>query len=306
MPTPAVLAEIRRATRPHGVATGDAFDLSEAQLSRCVGAGVLERPVRGVFVDPSSPPSPVRDLAVAVAAGGPLAAAWARSAGALWGTVLAHPPQPEIVVPYRRRVRVPGIGVHRARGFDVRHRVKRSGIWTIDPLTTTIDLGMVLSALEVAETIIRGRQLHLFEPVAVRNRLDDIARVGRNGVTTTRDALELVYIGARPADSVAELRFHLGPAAHGLPPYVFQHPVTIGGRRFRIDFAYPTVMLAIEIDGKEKLSIDGALEDMLHRQNALVLANWTVLRFTWSDICDRPAQTARQILLKLAQLGFVA
>jgi hypothetical protein len=304
MPTSAVLAEIRRATRPHGVARGDAFQLSDKQLARCVDAGVLERPIRDVYVDPAASHTSERELAIAVAACAPMAAAWGRSSAALWGTVLNHPPLPEVVVPYRRRARHPGIGVHRARGFNVAHRVRRAGIWAMDPLTTTIDLAMVLSSLEVAESIVRGGQLRLFQPAAVHTRLDEIARPGRNGVTVAREALALVHIGDRPADSVAELRFHHGPGACGLPPYTYQHPVKIGGKRYRIDFAYPSVMLAIEVDGKEKLSIDGALDDMLHRQNALVLSGWTVLRFTWTDVCMRPAWVAHQILVKLTQLGY--
>src|SRR5690349_11013054 len=100
MPTPTVLREIRRATRPYGVARGDRLGLSQRQLDRCVAAGALLRPHANVYVDPAVPTSRLQSLAIAVAGGGPYAAAWGRSAAALWGLVDEHPTTPEIVIPY--------------------------------------------------------------------------------------------------------------------------------------------------------------------------------------------------------------
>src|SRR5207248_11627286 len=119
-----------------------------------------------------------------------------------------------------------------------------------------------------------------------------------------REAIKLIMIGDRPADTVLEFRFHIGPARHGLPPYRYQHEVRVGPKqKFRIDFAYPEAMLAIEVDGAEKrMSAESLVYDNA-RANQLVLAGWTIMRFTWSEIQNEPALVAGQILLKLGQLG---
>lgn len=59
----------------------------------------------------------------------------------------------------------------------------------------------------------------------------------------------------------------------------------IPGRRFRIDIAFPDILLAVEVDGwqyhgKFKISHDRDRE----RQNLMVLHGWKILRFTAKQI----------------------
>jgi very-short-patch-repair endonuclease len=64
---------------------------------------------------------------------------------------------------------------------------------------------------------------------------------------------------------------------------------------YQLDFASPEHRVAVEIDGwawhhdQERFRLDR------NRQNALVLAGWTVLRFTWHDLTQRPDEVVRQI-----------
>jgi hypothetical protein len=280
------------------------FDMSQRRIERCCASGVLERRHAGVFVNPAATRTPLQDLAIAVAIGGPLAAAWGRSAAALWGLINHHPPTPEIVVPWRRHVVIEGAIVHRSRALSSRVLMHRDHIRVTDPLIATIDLGVVLSPVEVAEVIIRARQMKLFEPSAVRTTLDRIAKPGRTGTVTSRAALELIMIGDRPAETVLELRFHIGPGQCGLPRYAYQHEVRINGKRHYIDFAYPEVMLAIEVDGYEKRASRDSLDYDNERANRLVLAGWSILRFTWTQVTNDPRQVAADILSRLGQLGY--
>jgi hypothetical protein len=304
MPTPRVLREIRRATRPHGVATADRLRLSPSQLQRCCAVGVLERPHPGVYVDPAVPRTPLKDLAIAVAAGGHLAAAWGRSAGALWRLLDDHPPAPEIVIPKRRWARIDGVVVHRSSALSPDMLGFREHIRCTNALVTVVDLGVVLSPLDVAEVLIRARQQRLFEPAAVASVLARLARPGRNGVTTTRQALDLIMIGDRPAESALELRFAIGPGAHGIPPYVYQHEVRVAGRKLFIDFAYPSVKLAIEVDGYEKRRSRASFDYDTERQNLLTLDGWLVIRFTWTRVIGDPAGVAADIVSALFMRGY--
>ena len=180
------------------------------------------------------------------------AGAWARSSAWVWRLVDDHPPTPEIVIPWQRRKKIAGVTVHRSRALTADVLTFRDHIRVTNPLVTTIDLGVVLSPVEVGDVIIRARQMKLFEPAAVEATIARLAKPGRTGIVTARAALEMIMIGDRPAESVLEFRFHIGPGWHGLPPYSYQHEVRINNRKYFIDFAYPEVMLAIEVDGYEK------------------------------------------------------
>jgi very-short-patch-repair endonuclease len=304
MPTPDVLREIRRAARHHGVTTSRQLDLTPRQRDAACASGALRRMFRGVFIDPAHPSSHEQDLAAAVAAGGSRAAAWGRSAGCLWGIWNGHPPKPEIVVPYGRHRFVPDVIVHRSRALDASMVTFRDHIRTTKPLITVLDLGVVVSVVEVGDAIIRGRQKKLFSVRDVEQTIDLYARPGRTGIAAARKAVAMIMIGDRPAESVLEFRFHLAAGRFNLPPYSYQHPVKIGKKRYYIDFAYPEVMLAIEVDGYEQRASSASLEYDLDRQNQLSLAGWNFMRFTWSKVQHDPGGVARDVLLRLVQLGY--
>jgi hypothetical protein len=301
MPTSEVLREIRRATRPHGVAPRAALRLSQGQLERVCRSGALVRAHPGVFVDPAVPVTPQKELAIAVAATGGIGGAWARSCAALFGLVLEHPPMPEVVVPWNRGIRIPGAHVHRSRALTRDDLMYRDRIRSTSPLVAIVDLGVVLSAVEVAEAIIRARQLKLFEPIAVANTIDRLSKPGRTGLTVAREAVELVMIGDRPAETVLEMRFAIGPGVL-LPPYEYQYEVRVRGERFFIDFAYPSVKLAIEVDGYEKRAERASLDYDDRRQNLITSAGWSILRFTWTQIKLDPGGVASQIIHRLGAL----
>ncbi len=63
----------------------------------------------------------------------------------------------------------------------------------------------------------------------------------------------------------------------------------------RCDFALADLMLAIEVDGRSAHTGRVAFERDRRRQNALVLAGWTVLRFTWRQITADPEAVLRTV-----------
>ncbi len=304
MATAETLREIRRATRHHGVTIRSELNLSQRQTDRCCADGTLIRRHQGVYLDPAFPQSQLQELAAAVAAGGRCCGGWARSAAAVWRMRDEHPAEPEVAVPYSRPRVIEGATVHRSRALRQSMLSTREQIRVVNPLITVLDLGVVVSPIEVADAIIRGRQLRLFTVADVRSTVDRFAVNGRTGIVTARRALDLLSIGDRPPESVLEFRFHIGPARLGLPPYQYQYEVRIGRKTYYIDFAYPEVMLAIEVDGYQQRAAKESLAYDNHRANQLVLAGWTILRFTWERVVSDPAGVASEILLKLGQLGY--
>jgi very-short-patch-repair endonuclease len=64
---------------------------------------------------------------------------------------------------------------------------------------------------------------------------------------------------------------------------------------FLIDLAFPVQRVAIEVDGWAwHVTADRFIDDR-RRQNALVNARWTILRFTWHDLVARPDEVVQEI-----------
>jgi very-short-patch-repair endonuclease len=70
-----------------------------------------------------------------------------------------------------------------------------------------------------------------------------------------------------------------------------------------LDLAFPDVLLAIEIDGWAWHGDPERFQRDRRRQNVLVTAGWTVLRFTWADLIERPEHVLATIVHALARLA---
>lgn len=69
-------------------------------------------------------------------------------------------------------------------------------------------------------------------------------------------------------------------AKAGLPAPAQQHPVQVGGRTYRLDLAYPSALLAIELDGWAWHGGRAAFDSDHVRIAALVAAGWRILPYT--------------------------
>jgi len=70
----------------------------------------------------------------------------------------------------------------------------------------------------------------------------------------------------------------------------------------RADVLFRRERLILEVDGFEAHGRRQFQADRT-RQNALVAAGYAVLRFTWWDLVDRPADVARQVRTTLTRLA---
>ena len=105
------------------------------------------------------------------------------------------------------------------------------------------------------------------------------------------------------SESVLEDRMLRVCRDSGIPVPVCQFEVLAGPRLLgRVDFAFPHRRLAIDVDGYEHHSTPDAFQRDRARQNDLVAAGWTVLRFTWADVCRRPERAANTIRRVLGAL----
>ena len=290
------------ARRQHGVFHLDQAleaEVSPRTIRGWMAQGKLERVHPGVYRTAGAPRTWEQAAMAAALAAGPGSAISHRSSGRLWTMV---PPSElvEVVVPRGRLPRLAGVTVHRTRDPIVPRL--RSGIPVTDPMRTLIDLGAVLRAWEVEDALDRGLAARLFSVAAVEWALAAVARPGRDGCGVLRRVLDERALGAQPPDGLLEPRMARLMRAHGLPAAEFQHEVVAAGVRFVIDFAYPSLLLAIEVDGYAAHSTPASLQHDLRRQNALSLLGWRILRFTWADVVRRPSFVAQQIRCALGTL----
>ena len=135
------------------------------------------------------------------------------------------------------------------------------------------------------------------------NRLEGIIERrrgrGRHGIRTLEKLHQRIKSGSR---SEAERR--MLPLLRRVPGVRWRanYPILLNGQVIaEADFAAPELKLCIEIDGRAYHSDRAAFENDRTRQNALVLAGWTVLRFTWEQITKHPEAVVAAVVLAVAQ-----
>lgn len=89
--------------------------------------------------------------------------------------------------------------------------------------------------------------------------------------------------------SQAERRFHDMLDRHGVTGWVANATIRVGDASYAPDVGFGATPVACEVDGYEHHSSREAFTKDRQRQNALVLAGWTVLRFTWDMLADEQA-----------------
>lgn len=265
-------------------------------LARAVEDGRLERLQAGAYRFAGAPASWEQALLAAVLAVGGDAAASHRSAARLWGLVDADDDLIELSV---RRARAPEPQraiVHRSGDLADAWCTRRHGIPVTNPLRTLVDLGAVAPRWVVADALERALVTRLVSVAGVERARAALARPGRSGSGVLAKVLDARALGAAPPDSVLEARMATLLQTRGLPVPAFQHEVRHAGRLVaRVDFAYPRLLVALEVDGLSAHASAAALQRDLTRQNELVALGWTVLRFTWHDVVRRPAAVASAI-----------
>jgi very-short-patch-repair endonuclease len=115
---------------------------------------------------------------------------------------------------------------------------------------------------------------------SLRHVAEDLEGRGRLRCTVMREILEHRLPGYNPGESEPERRIADLLVRAGLPEPKRQHPVVVGGRRYRIDLCYPDLRIAIEYDGWDFHRGRRSFDSDRVRGNDLVVLGFQVLRFT--------------------------
>jgi hypothetical protein len=258
-------------------------------IDRLVASGRWETVARGVYRIVGSARSWEQRALALILAAGDEAVGSHRTAICAYGVEgFAPPGRIDITTPRHHRKRILGTTVHETLDPHLLDRRMRRGIPVTGPARTLLDLCAVvdddLTALGALDDMLRRRLVtwpELWECLVLH------ARRGRNGVARFRRILVKRWGKRGPRGVFARTVLALLTDA-GLPEPVAEHPVKIGDANYRLDLAYPELLIGIELDDKESHLTDKAFEEDPIRENRLKLAGWLVLRYTWDRLVDEP------------------
>jgi very-short-patch-repair endonuclease len=268
--------------------------LSAAEINGLIARDALVKLSRGVFRLRGAPAR--EDSALwhaAIATGGSImgpAAAW------VWQIERDFPAVIEVLLPPKRRVAIPeGVRVRRL-AHSKSELTRRFRLPVTDRARTVLDCVALQSV---------DRPVALFDRALSQGwlTLSDVERrlsqpVQGNGYLRTLLRTHLVG-----AEAESERRLHRLLRQAGIAGWVPNLPVPFGGGKVvRVDVAFEGPRLAIEVDGFEYHSGSDRFQRDRTKQNSLVALGWTVLRFTWWDLAERPDYVLATIRRQLAIL----
>jgi hypothetical protein len=255
--------------------------MSRRRLRAAVAAGDLRLVTPDLYV--TADPQPDELLRGAVVRLGAVVSH--HSAALLWGIDLVETPEcPHVTVPRNRGgADHAGVRVHRA---DVPATSLRDvgGVDVTDPLRTLLDLCRALpceQAVAAVDSALRQQLVTVEELTAALRELPP--GPGRRHVTRVLDLID------PQSGSVLESLCRVLLTLRGLRPPEVQLVIRSRGQWIgRVDFAWPELRLIVETDGFAFHSDRARYRSDRRRLNALQLAGWTVLRFSWEDVIGDP------------------
>ena len=196
----------------------------------------------------------------------------------------------DVSVPAAKSHRRSGIRIHRRRNLSAGDRSCWERIPVTSPGRTLLDLASVLPRqLEVA--VNEADKLGLIDPESLLEEVDGHPRAA--GAPALRRVLDRHTFAL--TDSELERRFLRLLRRAGLRRPETQQPVC----GFHVDFLWPELRLIVETDGLRYHRTAAQQARDRHRDQALTVAGFIVLRFTHSQVryeAERVLATMRAVL----------
>lgn len=211
-----------------------------------------------------------------------------RSALALWGLPGGTRAKVQVVGPKGYRSTSSYLTTKELRDLRPVDVTTLSGLRLTTPGRSAIDSSAHCSAETIGLQLSDGVRRGLFTYDELSQRVAEVSRPGKRGVSKLRKVL-----AARSHESGPQLNGYERMAKRlfrdgGFPSAVAQYHVAVGGRSYFVDFAWPEHRLLVECDSMLAHSTPEQLQSDLRRQNDLIGLGWMLLRFTYWDVVDRP------------------
>lgn len=284
---------MRLASRQHGAITRRQalkYGMTRNMIETCLRRGLWDLLYPSVYVPAGVTPSWETRVCGAVVGIGPPTAASHRTAARL----LRIDGFTDDIVEVTTPTNVRWTGVRRHRGSPSVAQVQRvQGISTTTPAETLLGLGAVVGRDRVEGALDSALVRGLVSVDYMQRRLLESHR--RPGLGTIRQLL-VERTKQPPTESELE-RLYLRRVTRRfkLPAPRFQFEVPHAKPRRRIDFAYPSLMLGVEVLGWKQHGMKLAWQRDFERHNQLTALGWEILYFTWLDVAKHPARVAADV-----------
>jgi hypothetical protein len=274
--------------------------LSESAVGRLVARGDITPVVSGVYrVIPS-------EAHVDLIRGAVLALPAATVSHQSAAHLLEFPLVPRLVatvtVHSQTTHRFPGVTVRRSADLAPEHLTRVDGLAVTNTVRTVFDLASILSFDEfdeIVESLVISGRMRLR---SLELMVNSLARRGKPGVARARESISS---RGKPQDvdpTILERKGRAVLVAHRVDLPTPQFPIPWDKRR-RFDDAFPEAKVALEWDSREWHSHKRAMQNDRQRDRLAAVHGWVVLRFTWDDVTNRPAEVADTVRTVLARRG---
>lgn len=301
----------------HGVVTRQqmrGLDLTDRMIDVAVANVLLARVAPSVFRVRGAPQTERMAVIAATFASGGRAARGSASS-------LLRLDAPVSVVPIRIRLDAPSGGQPRLQRIAVETGARRfhpvtvhrcdpidepivvvDGIACTDAARTLIDLACEVGVDHLEDAFERARRLGLVSPGSLARRFELLGGRGRKGAAKVREVLAHTRPGI--LDSKLEGKTWRMIRSARIAEPVRQVRVDLpNGRWYRVDFAWPELLLAVEAEGFEWHGSRARWKADRIRVAALERLGWRVLVVTWDDVMLRPHETLDRIAMALTERG---
>lgn len=214
-----------------------------------------------------------------------------RAGAWLWG-MTPHAQKPEITT-VGARARLKGVRVH-FTVTSMNEPVVRLGVPVSPAAETLLDLGAVVPLDSVRSALDRAIASKVLTPMSALAELDRRGGVGVRGTAKLRALLDEAGITGSHSPSVLEAKTRRLIRRAGLPQPECELIVGQHGE-YRLDFCWPELMLAIEVDGWMYHSSFAAFQRNKTRRNSMSVAGHLVLEYTWTHVTKQQAAVIREI-----------
>ena len=286
----------------HGAVARDQLrelGLTESAIRHRLRTGALLQVAEGVYRLNGAIES-ARLRAMAAVLGGGLGETLSHSSAAALLGLRGYSIEPIVItVPRSRRWRAP-VRVEQSLALPPHHVRNVDGIRCTSVARTIFDLCGDVHPRKAERTMDTALATRMVTRPALWRVLDDLAVQGRVGVVLCRSLL--MERGPRyvAPESELESRFVELVVRHGLPEPARQ--IDLGNADEwigRVDFVWREARLVVEVDGAA--FHDGLVDQRAdaERDARLTAEGWTVLRYRWTDVVDRPHEAAAEIRRRL-------
>jgi very-short-patch-repair endonuclease len=282
------------------------FRCTDRNIGQMVARGELVTMLPGVFRS-AQWPCDRQQIMAAVCARNTAAMIGFTTAGQLWVVRRMSDPKVHVLVPHGCSPEMEGVVVHRCRSIDPVDIVQRpDGIRLTSPPRTLFDCADMIGHEATTSAL---EQLLNEQRVTFGTITDTVQRLYHPNRPGSRTMLAVIR--SRPAWQAAlqsdlEVKVLEEMRRQGLPAPITQFSMRLADRHISIDFAWPTVKLAVEVD--HPAWHDGAIDSHgdKGRDRKLTTIGWTSTRITDIDVKGGLREAVRDIDQILTRLRSAA